>query len=63
VCRPEDDGTFTIPSSALADFGPTPGAAFDLAVSRAQVAAFCNEGVTSGVAHHVLTYLGAGIVR
>jgi hypothetical protein len=62
ICRPIDDGSFTVPPDAIATFGPVPGLAFDLVVSRAQVAAFCNEGVPAGVAHHATVYLGAGVL-
>lgn len=62
VCRPIDDGEHTISAAALADFGPIPGLAFDLAVARTAMATFCNEGVPLGAAVHTLVYLGAGIV-
>jgi hypothetical protein len=63
LCRPRDDGEFTVPEAAITEFGPVPGLAFDLSVERAQVAAFCNAGVPAGVAQHALVYLGAGVVR
>jgi hypothetical protein len=62
VCNPEDDGSFTVPASVIADFGPTPGLPFDVIVSRASAAPFCNEGVTSGLILHVLAYIGGGVV-
>lgn len=63
ICRPADDGSFTVPAAAIADFGPVAGLPFDLVVTRAQVAPFCNEGVPRGAAKHAIIYLGAGIVN
>jgi hypothetical protein len=62
VCRPADDGEFTISSADIAAFGPTRGLAFDLAVARAAIGAFCNEGVQAGAMMHTLVYLGAAVV-
>lgn len=63
ICRPRDDGEFTVPQAAIVDFGPTPGLAFGITVMRAQAGAFCNEGVQAGAALHVLIYTAAGVVN
>jgi hypothetical protein len=61
LCRPIDDGEYTISATDMAAFAPTPGLAFDLAVSRSAAGAFCNEGVPSGAMIHSLVYLGTGV--
>ncbi len=63
ICRPADDGEFTISAADMTAFGPAAGLAFDFAVSRTAFASFCNEGVVAGAAVHTLVYFGSAIVR
>ena len=64
ICRPADDGDFTIPANALDAFGVTSTASFSLAVARSSAAPFCNEGSPRGAATHTLVHMGrAYLVR
>jgi hypothetical protein len=62
ICRPADDGAFTITEAMLTDLDPTPGEAFGLEVSRSQVVPFCNLGITNGAAIHTLIHDGSAVV-
>lgn len=62
VCRPMDDGQFTLTSTVIASLGATPGLAFDFSVARGAATPFCNEGVASGVVAHSLVHFGAAVV-
>ncbi len=63
VCRPEDDGEFTITASATATLGAVSGLPFDISVARSAIGALCNEGVPAGVFTHTLVFTGSAVVQ
>lgn len=62
ICRPVDDGVFTVTSTVFNRFSAPAGIPFDVTIARSRAQPFCNEGAPSAVVTHAVAHVGSGVI-